>query len=87
MPALSDDQLQQLSKHVELLDEVRRLRERRVQLDLELEAAEEATLSTLQGVGAVVLPVDGGEWHLRADRDENGPFVDTRYEDEQWSAA
>ena len=82
----SDEQIKQLTAYAERRDERRNLDARREQLGQEIEASEDAALSTLQGVGAIAVPVKDGEWHLRADRDESGPFVDTRYEDEQWSA-
>jgi hypothetical protein len=35
----------------------------------------DAALGELQEVGAVVVPVEQGEWTLRADRDESGAFI------------
>jgi hypothetical protein len=65
-----------ISTYVEALD---RQRQERPEVDAELEAA---ALAELQGVGAMAWPVEGGEWLLRADRDEEGAFISASFQPE-----
>lgn len=61
-----------VAAYVQQLDRARRERP--------AEDLEAAALAELQDVGAMVLPVEDGEWTLRADRDEQGPFVAASFE-------
>lgn len=63
-----------ISAYVEALDQQRKQNAAPPDKDLH-----EAALAELQGVGAMAWPVSDGEWLLRADRDEDGPFVDASF--------
>lgn len=52
-------------------------RQERPEIDEDVRAS---ALAELQGCGgAMCWPVKDGEWLLRADRDEDGPFIDASF--------